>query len=152
MSYSADIFNLCRGGSYFDRLICPLSKRPSTPSRSTSRPQKYRSPMLPPPSNRVRRVQSLSFPKSAFGGGAEHFRSARVFQTSRYRERVVHLDVSPAAPGSAQCEQHFAAHNPRAESLRQKSICDNQSHHAPENQQCGEGFSDHWPRRMARSR
>ena len=36
--------------------------------------------------------------------------------------------------------------------LRQKSISDNQSHHARENQQCREGFSDHWLRRMARSR
>ena len=36
--------------------------------------------------------------------------------------------------------------------LRQKSICDNQSHHARENQQCRKGFSDRWPRRMARSR
>ena len=36
--------------------------------------------------------------------------------------------------------------------VRQKSICDNQSHHARENQQCRNGFSDHWPRRMARSR
>src|SRR5713226_967250 len=35
--------------------------------------------------------------------------------------------------------------------LRQKSIGDNQSHHARENQQCREEFSDHWPRRMARS-
>ena len=36
--------------------------------------------------------------------------------------------------------------------LRQKSICNNQSHHARENQQCREGFSDHWPRRVGRSR
>jgi hypothetical protein len=51
------------------------------------------------------------------------------------------------------CEQHFVpAHNPRATLLRQKSICDNQSHHARENQQCRKGFWDHWPRRMARSR
>jgi len=35
--------------------------------------------------------------------------------------------------------------------LRQKSIRDNQTHHARENQQCRNGFSDHWPRRMARS-
>ena len=45
-----------------------------------------------------------------------------------------------------------ASGNPRALLLRQKSICDNQSHHARENQQCREGFSDHWHRRMARSR
>jgi hypothetical protein len=51
------------------------------------------------------------------------------------------------------CEQHFVpAHNPSAVLLGQKSICDNQSHHARENQQCREGFSDHWHRRMARSR
>src|SRR6266550_9640302 len=36
--------------------------------------------------------------------------------------------------------------------LRQKSICDNQSHHARENQQGREEFSDHWPDRIARSR
>ena len=36
--------------------------------------------------------------------------------------------------------------------LRQKSVCDDQSHHARENQQCLKGFSDHWPRRMARGR
>src|SRR5260370_3030008 len=36
--------------------------------------------------------------------------------------------------------------------VRQKSICDNQSHHARENQQGREGFSDHWPDRIARSR
>lgn len=36
--------------------------------------------------------------------------------------------------------------------VRQKSICDNQSHHARENQQGREGFSDHWPGRIARSR
>src|SRR3984893_2382287 len=36
--------------------------------------------------------------------------------------------------------------------LRQKSICDNQSHHARENQQCREGFSDHFARRMELSR
>jgi len=35
-------------------------------------------------------------------------------------------------------------HNPRAVLLRQKSICDDQRHHARENQQCREGFSDHW--------
>jgi hypothetical protein len=52
----------------------------------------------------------------------------------------------------------YAALRPRTQSavadvlLRQKSICDNQSHHARENQQCREGFSDHWPRRMARGR
>jgi len=51
------------------------------------------------------------------------------------------------------CEQHFVhARNPRPVLLRQKSICDNQSHHARENQQCREGFSAHWHRRMARSR
>jgi len=44
------------------------------------------------------------------------------------------------------------AHHLRAVLLRQKSICDNQCHHARENQQSREGFSDHWPRRMARSR
>jgi hypothetical protein len=36
--------------------------------------------------------------------------------------------------------------------LGQKSICDNQSHHARENQQGREGCSDHWPGRIARSR
>jgi hypothetical protein len=36
--------------------------------------------------------------------------------------------------------------------MRQKSIRDNQSHHARENQQGREGFSDHWPGRIARSR
>ena len=51
-----------------------------------------------------------------------------------------------------------AALRPRTQSagddvlLRQKSICDNQSHHARENQQRREGFSDHWPGRIARSR
>ena len=45
-----------------------------------------------------------------------------------------------------------AAYNLPAVLLREKSICDNQSHYARENQQCREGFSDHWPRRMARSR
>ena len=51
------------------------------------------------------------------------------------------------------CAQHYVlAHNPRAVLLRQKSICDNQCHHARENQQCRKGFSDHWPRRIARSR
>jgi hypothetical protein len=51
----------------------------------------------------------------------------------------------------------LAALRPRTQSagvnvlLRQKSICDNQSHHARENHQCREGFSDHWPRRMSRS-
>ena len=51
-----------------------------------------------------------------------------------------------------------AALRPRTQSagvdvlLRQKSICDNQSHHARENQQRREGFSDHWPGRTARSR
>jgi hypothetical protein len=35
--------------------------------------------------------------------------------------------------------------------LHQKSVGDNQSHHARENQQGQEGFSDHWPR-MSRSR
>ena len=51
------------------------------------------------------------------------------------------------------CEQHFVpAHNPRAVLLGQKSICDNESHHARENQQCREGFSDHLHRRMARGR
>ena len=39
----------------------------------------------------------------------------------------------------------------RAALLRQKSIRDNQSHHARENQQGRKGFSDRWPRRMARS-
>ena len=51
-----------------------------------------------------------------------------------------------------------AALRPRTQSasvdvlLRQKSICDNQSHHARENQQRREGFSNHWPGRIARSR
>jgi hypothetical protein len=36
--------------------------------------------------------------------------------------------------------------------MRQKSICDNQSHHARENQQGREGFSDHLAGRIARSR
>src|ERR1700731_3387943 len=40
----------------------------------------------------------------------------------------------------------------RERSLRQKSECDNQRHHARENQQCRKGFPDHCPRRMARSR
>ena len=44
------------------------------------------------------------------------------------------------------------AHTMRAMLLRQKSICDNQSHHARENQQCRERFSDHSPRLMIRSR
>jgi len=34
----------------------------------------------------------------------------------------------------------------------QKSISDNQSHHARENQRGWEEFSDRWPRRIARSR
>jgi len=55
-----------------------------------------------------------------------------------------------AAPGSARCTSS-PAHYPRAMLLRQKSICDNQSHHARENQQYRKGFSDHWPRRMTSS-
>jgi len=62
------------------------------------------------------------------------------------------LGEPPQAPRGC-CEQLFVdARNPRAVLLRQKSVCDNQSHHARENQQCREGFSDHWHRRMARSR
>jgi len=51
-----------------------------------------------------------------------------------------------------------AALRPRTQSagvdvlLRQKSICDNQSHHARENQQRREGFPNHWPGRIARRR
>lgn len=44
------------------------------------------------------------------------------------------------------------AHNPLALLLRQKSICDNQCHHARENQQCRKRLSDHWPCRIAPSR
>ena len=49
-------------------------------------------------------------------------------------------------------EADVAAHPPRVVLLCQKSICDNQCHHARENQQCREGFSGHWPRRMACNR
>jgi hypothetical protein len=51
--------------------------------------------------------------------------------------------VTGAAPG---------ARTIRAGLVCEKSICDNQSHHARESQQCRKGFSDHWPRRMARTR
>jgi hypothetical protein len=34
--------------------------------------------------------------------------------------------------------------------VRQKPVCDNQSHHARENQQCLEGFWDHGTGRIAR--
>jgi hypothetical protein len=50
------------------------------------------------------------------------------------------------------CVQHCVpARNSLAMLLRQKFICDNQSHHARKNQECREGFPDHWSR-TARNR
>ena len=59
--------------------------------------------------------------------------------------------MAPPRRSFPTCLKEFA-HHLRGVLLRQKSICDNQCHHARENQQSREGFSDHWPRRMARSR
>ena len=84
-------------------------------------------------------------PRAAQGIGSDRQRRAGC---DAGRQGVNHQHVVPANAPPSRRRQH----NPRAVLLRQKSICDNQSHHARENQQCREGFSDHWPRRMARSR
>ena len=61
------------------------------------------------------------------------------------------LGEPPQVPRGC-CEQHFVpAHNAWATLPRQKSICDNQSHHARENQQGLERFWDYWPGRIAGS-
>jgi hypothetical protein len=107
-------------------------------------PAKMRSPArsaVPPPSEEKRTPR--------FCGCGGHTRRAAA-RGGGARQRS--LASRPKVP-RGRCEQHFVpARNPRAVVLRQKSICDNQSHHARENQQCRDGFSDHWHRRMACSR